>query len=86
MTSSDHQQRSLAITVASIILFIALWYIGSHLIGEQLLPSPQRVLERLLEEILAESLFYHTGVTLIRVLVSFTLAMSIESMIELTFA
>ena len=77
MNSSNHQQRSAAITLASIIVFIALWYTGSYFIGEQLLPSPQRVLARLLEEILAEALFYHTGVTLLRVLVSFSIAMSV---------
>ena len=77
MNSSNHQQRSAAITLASIIVFIALWYTGSYFVGEQLLPSPQRVLARLREEILAEALFYHTGVTLLRVLVSFSIAMSV---------
>lgn len=59
------------------LLFMALWYAGSHLIGEQLLPSPQLVVIRLIEEIVSESLFYHTGVTLIRVLLSFSIAMSV---------
>jgi len=71
------QQRSKVITVLSIAAFFGIWLILSQLLGNQLLPSPQTVFQRLLEEARSESLFYHTGITLMRVILSFIIAMAI---------
>lgn len=64
-------------TILSIIALLALWQAGSYWISDQLLPSPVTVLERLLDEIATNTLFYHTGITLLRVIISFSIAMAI---------
>jgi len=71
------KRQSPIITLLSIGAFIGLWLIASYALGNQLLPGPQTVLQRLLEEARSESLFYHTGITILRVLLSFTIAMVI---------
>lgn len=72
-----NKQQSPVITILSISAFIGLWLIASYALGNQLLPGPQIVLQRLLEEARSESLFYHTGITLVRVMLSFIIAMAI---------
>ncbi len=71
------KQQSPIITLFSISAFIGFWIVSSYALGDQLLPSPQTVLQRLIEEARSESLFYHTGITLVRVLFSFSIAMVI---------
>ena len=70
-------KQSPSITILSIGTFIGLWVLVSYALGDQLLPSPLTVLQRLLEEARSESLFYHTGITLMRVMLSFIIAMVI---------
>ncbi len=69
------KQSSFIITLVSIVAFILLWLIASHLLSHKLLPTPITVVQRLLEEARSQSLFYHTGITLGRVALSFIIAM-----------
>ena len=71
------KRQSTFITLLSVVTFICLWLLASHLLGHQLLPAPLIVFQRLLEEIHSQSLIYHTGITLGRVALSFTIAMVI---------
>lgn len=61
--------------VVSIALMILLWWSGSILVGERLLPSPPTVFGIIGAEAEAGELFAHTGVTLWRVIASFTISM-----------
>src|SRR5262245_753909 len=69
--------------LASLALLIIAWFVGSWLAGEHLLPAPTTVLNAILAEARSGELFYQIGVTLARVLVAFTLAMTIGSAIGL---
>ena len=69
--------------VASLGLLVAAWFVGSMIAGEQMLPSPTTVLSTILAEAKSGELFFQLGVTLARVLVAFTLAMTIGSAIGL---
>ena len=62
---------------ASLVLLLAIWVIAAELAGSDLLPGPLSVLERLLEEAKAGELAPHLWATLVRVGVSFTIAMTI---------
>lgn len=77
MSSSTSAIHSHLYTLLSILILLALWQIGSYFIGNQLLPSPYIVIQKLISEFVANTLFYHTGITLLRVIISFTLAMII---------
>ena len=61
--------------VASIGALILLWWLGSRLAGEDTLPSPASVAGVIAAEAAAGELFYHVGVTLWRVVASFTISM-----------
>ncbi|MGA8411506.1 MAG: ABC transporter permease subunit, partial [Xanthobacteraceae bacterium] len=69
--------------LASLGLLVIAWFIGSFIAGEQMLPAPTTVLNAILTEARSGELFYQLGVTLARVLVAFTLAMTIGSAIGL---
>lgn len=69
-------QSSIILTL-SVVAFIGLWLLVSHLLGNQLLPTPLSVFQRLLEEARSQSLFYHTGITLGRVALSFIISMAV---------
>lgn len=60
---------------------LLLWAVVSWVAQSRSLPSPLQVTQALLTEIKSGDLFYHTGVTLVRVAVAFILAMSIGSAI-----
>ena len=61
--------------VASIALLLLLWYAGALIADSDVLPSPLAVLAVVRESGRSGELFYHTGVTLWRVLASFTISM-----------
>ena len=69
--------------LVSLGLLVIAWFIGSSIAGEQMLPAPTTVLNAILTEARSGELFYQLGVTLARVLVAFTLAMTIGSAIGL---
>ena len=62
--------------LASLIIFIAAWYFGSALAGDQMLPSPTIVAGAIAAEARSGDLFFHLAVTLTRVLLAFALAMA----------
>src|SRR5690242_10572136 len=63
--------------LASVLLFIGLWQIGAVFADSRLLPGPSAVLNSLIGEARNGALFYHLGITLARVAVSFIIAMVI---------
>ncbi len=75
--------RPLCQRVASFVALLALWQIGSWIMGPRLLPPPATVAAVLGRDLADGSLIHHTGITLARVAVSFTLAMLIGTAIGL---
>ncbi|MHB2168271.1 ABC transporter permease [Alsobacter sp. R-9] len=69
--------------LASALLLVALWWIGSRLAGDRLLPSPATVLAKGAREAADGTLAAAVLVTLGRVAAAFTLAMAIGSAIGL---
>ncbi len=65
----------------SLGVFAASWEIGALLAGPRNLPAPIEVLRRLAVEAQSGALFFHLGVTLLRVAAAFILAMAIGAMI-----
>ena len=64
------------IRAASLGLLVVAWLVRSSLAGERALPAPDTVLLAILSEARSGELFLHLGVTLLRVLLAFLLAMS----------
>jgi NitT/TauT family transport system permease protein len=69
--------------LASLGLLIVAWFAGSALAGQHMLPSPTTVLAAIFAEARSGELFFQLGITLARVVVAFTLAMTIGSAIGL---
>src|ERR1700745_3244531 len=69
--------------LASLVLFVAIWWVASLFAGAQMLPGPERVLEKVIDEARAGELFFQVGVTLLRVFLAFTLAMAVGTAIGL---
>ena len=69
--------------LASLALFVAIWWVASLFAGAQMLPGPERVLEKVIDEARAGELFFQVGVTLLRVFFAFTLAMAVGTAIGL---
>jgi len=65
----------------SLGVFAASWEIASRLAGPRYLPAPLDVLQRLGAEAQSGALFFHLGVTLLRVAAAFALAMAIGAAI-----
>ena len=61
----------------SLSVFVIIWYLASILFNSTLLPSPSNVILKIHEEIINEELFFHTLITLKRVIISFSIAMLI---------
>ena len=73
--------KSLTWSIASLICFIVIWWAAAAWIDSRNLPSPGEVLNAFTAAAASGELFYHVGVTLARVVVSFFLAMAIGSAI-----
>ncbi|HEY5126303.1 MAG TPA: ABC transporter permease [Bradyrhizobium sp.] len=69
--------------LASLVLFVAIWWVASLFAGAQMLPGPQKVLATIVAEARTGELFFQTGVTLLRVFLAFTLAMAAGTAIGL---
>jgi NitT/TauT family transport system permease protein len=69
--------------LASLGLLIIVWFGASFLAGEQMLPAPTTVLGAIATEARSGELFLQLGITIARVVVAFTLAMTIGSAIGL---
>jgi NitT/TauT family transport system permease protein len=69
--------------LGSLVLLIVTWIVASHLLGERLLPEPKAVLLALFNEARSGALIFNLGVTLLRVLASFAIAMVLGTVIGL---
>jgi NitT/TauT family transport system permease protein len=69
--------------LASLVLFVAIWWVASLFAGAQMLPGPERVLGTIISEARTGELFFQLGATLLRVLFAFTLAMVVGTAIGL---
>jgi NitT/TauT family transport system permease protein len=69
--------------LASLALLVIAWFVGSWLAGPQMLPAPTTVLNAIVSEARSGELFLQLGITLARVFVAFTLAMTVGSAIGL---
>ena len=65
----------------SFAVLLATWWIASLFAGEAKLPPPPTVLTAMIEEARSGDLFFHLGVTLLRVALAFTLAMTLGAAI-----
>ena len=74
---------NLALRSGSVALLLAIWIAAAHLLGTRLLPTPQAVALAIVYEARTGALGFNLGITLLRVLVSFTIAMVIGSAIGL---
>ncbi len=71
------------VRLVSVIVFVAVWWIAAQFAGAQMLPGPARVLAAIVVEARSGELFFQLGVTLLRVLAAFTLAMAVGTAIGL---
>ena len=65
--------------IASISIFFLIWELSSRFLEVDLLPGPENVFEKIIEEFESNELFFHTLITLKRVFLSFIIAMFIGS-------
>ena len=72
---------ALMIRLASLALFVAVWWGAAHFAGERLLPDPLLVLDAIIAEARSGALLFHLGATLARVLMAFTLALALGTAI-----
>ncbi|MBP2299015.1 ABC transporter permease [Azospirillum picis] len=72
-----HATSRWVMPVLSILLLLAVWQSATLAIGGRLLPGPATVAAALLREAETGALFHHLGITLLRVLGAFTIAMSV---------
>ena len=73
--------KSLTWSIGSLVCLIILWWAAAGWIDSRNLPGPGEVLSAFMAAAASGELFYHVGVTLARVVVSFGLAMVIGSAI-----
>lgn len=74
---------NLAWRLGSIALMLAIWIAASHLAGTQVLPAPEAVALAIVHEAQSGALGFNLAITLLRVLVSFTIAMLLGAAIGL---
>jgi NitT/TauT family transport system permease protein len=72
-----------ALRLLSLALMLAAWSIGAQLAGPRMLPDPQSVALLVISEAQSGALAFNLGITLLRVAVSFTLAMALGSVFGL---
>ena len=65
--------------IVSICIFFLTWELSSRFLEVDLLPGPENVFEKIIEEFESNELFFHTLITLKRVFLSFIIAMFIGS-------
>ena len=69
------------VRLLSFAVFLASWWVAALLVGPAKLPAPPAVLTAIITEARSGALFFNLGVTLIRVALAFTLAMTLGSAI-----
>jgi len=74
---------NVALRLGSVAFLLAVWLVGSHLVGPRLLPTPQTVALAIVYEARSGALAFNLGVTLLRVAAAFTIAMAFGTVIGL---
>jgi NitT/TauT family transport system permease protein len=74
---------NVVLRLTSIAVLLALWFVGSQFAGARLLPGPQAVGFAILTEARSGALAFNLGITLLRVSVSFSIAMALGTVIGL---
>ncbi|MBV9218654.1 MAG: ABC transporter permease [Methylobacteriaceae bacterium] len=69
--------------LASLALFLVIWLVGTFALGERKLPGPPAVAATIVAEARSGALFANVGITLVRVVLAFVLAMAIGSALGL---
>lgn len=67
--------------LSSLVAFALLWQLAAMLLQSPTLPPPVAVFGRLVDEMASMAMPHHLGITLLRVVVSFVLAMAIGTVI-----
>lgn len=76
--ASQQLGRAVAIPVLSLLALVALWQLLAWLAAEpRLMPPPAAVFARMVAEARSGALFSHLGITLVRVVASFVIAMAV---------
>ena len=75
--------RSLRVPFLSICLLILLWWGGALLVQSRYLPSPLDVARAFVSELTSGALLFHLGITLLRVISAFSIALLIGTAIGL---
>ena len=70
-------QRQLLLNLLSLTLFLAIWHVLAILLNNRMLPLPLSVFKVLWAAMVSGELPYHLGITLLRLAVSFVIAMLI---------
>ena len=65
--------------IASISIFFLIWELSSRFLEVDLLPGPENVFQKIIEEFESNELIFHTFITLKRVFISFIIAMFVGS-------
>ena len=65
--------------IASISIFFLIWELSSRFLEVDLLPGPENVFQKIIEELESNELIFHTFITLKRVFISFIIAMFVGS-------
>jgi NitT/TauT family transport system permease protein len=81
MRAADVAGKEMWQGIASVLLFLCLWQVGSGWAESRLLPGPLTVFRSLMQEALHGPLIDHLGITLTRVGISFIIAMAIGSVL-----
>ena len=71
------------VRLASLVLFVGIWYVAALLAGDRMLPGPAAVLATVVAEAASGALFVNLAWTLARVLLAFGLAMMVGTALGL---
>lgn len=72
------------ITLISVLSLIGAWYLGSWALSEKVLPAPHVVAEVLYEAMVKGAIWKDIGITLGRIVIAFSIAMSISAALGFT--
>lgn len=81
MVAVANRRSESGLRLLSFALFVAFWQTAAMLAASSSLPSPAAVVQRIVVEIISGTLLWHLGITLLRVVVSFIVAMLIGAII-----
>ena len=74
---------NVALRLLSLLLLVVAWFVGANLAGPRMLPDPGTVALAIASEARSGELFLNLGATLARVVVSFSLAMALGTVLGL---